>query len=143
PVRLPLPGRYNVENALAAAAAALALGCPLEEIADVLGRAPQVPGRLETVVADPVHVVIDFAHTPAALENVLSELRALAPGRLIVVFGAGGDGDAGKRKPMAEAVARWAVLAVLTSDNPRTEDPDRILDQLEAGMGALPFERKR
>jgi len=140
-VRLPLVGRYNVENALAAAAAATSLGRPLDEIARRLERAPQVPGRLETVVTDPFTVLIDFAHTPAALEGMLAAVRPLVDGRLIVVFGAGGDRDRTKRRPMAEAVARFADLIVLTSDNPRTEDPERILDDLEAGLGGQPFER--
>src|SRR5262249_7405842 len=133
-VTLPLLGRFNVENALGAAAAALVAGLSVGDVAAGLTGAPQVPGRLERVTAEPVPVLIDFAHTADALAGVLATLRPLVPGRLLVVFGAGGDRDRGKRRPMAEAVARAADLALLTSDNPRTEDPERILDDLEAGL---------
>lgn len=136
-VHLPLVGAFNVENALAAAGVALALGHELDEIVDRLSSAPQVPGRLEVVVDGPVTVIIDFAHTPDALDRVLATLRPLVDGRLVVLFGAGGDRDAAKRPRMAEAVARWADLVVLTSDNPRTEDPERILDDVAAGLGEV------
>ena len=140
-VELPLLGRFNVENALAAAAAALALGLSLADVAAGLAGAPQVPGRLERVTDEPVPVLIDFAHTPAALAGVLGTLRPLVGGRLVVVFGAGGDRDRDKRRPMAEAVARVADFAIVTSDNPRTEDPERILDDLETGLGGSSYER--
>jgi UDP-N-acetylmuramoyl-L-alanyl-D-glutamate--2,6-diaminopimelate ligase len=140
-LRLPLAGRYNVENALAAAAATIASGLDLDEVADGLESAPQVPGRLETVVTEPFTVLIDFAHTPAALTGLLAALRPLTPGRLIVVFGAGGDRDRTKRAPMAEAVRAYADVLVLTSDNPRTEDPDRILDDLAAALEGVDFAR--
>jgi UDP-N-acetylmuramoyl-L-alanyl-D-glutamate--2,6-diaminopimelate ligase len=142
PVHLPLVGRFNVENALGAAGAALALGLPLSVIAARLGAVPQIPGRLEVVVREPFAVLIDFAHTPDALDNVLSTLRPLTRGRLVVLFGAGGDRDAGKRRPMAEVVARWADLVWLTSDNPRTEDPQAILDDLEPGLGGASYRRE-
>jgi UDP-N-acetylmuramoyl-L-alanyl-D-glutamate--2,6-diaminopimelate ligase len=135
PVDLPLVGAFNVENAVAAAGAALALGHELSDIVARLRTAPQIPGRLERVVDGRIPVLIDFAHTPDALERVLWALRPLVKGRLIVLFGAGGDRDAEKRPEMATAVARVADLAVLTSDNPRTEDPEKILDDLEAGLG--------
>ena len=141
PVDLPLPGRFNVENALAAAAAALVAGIPLGVVAERLGSVPQVPGRLEVVLSDPFVVLIDFAHTPDALEGVLDALRPLARGRLIVLFGAGGDRDRSKRRPMAETVAARADRVVLTSDNPRTEDPERILDDLESGLGGSAYVR--
>jgi UDP-N-acetylmuramoyl-L-alanyl-D-glutamate--2,6-diaminopimelate ligase len=140
-VELPLLGRFNVENALAATAAALVGGLSLGAVAARLAHAPQVPGRLERVTTTPVPVLIDFAHTPGALTGVLATLRPLVTGRLIVVFGAGGDRDRSKRKPMAEAVARVADLALLTSDNPRTEDPERILDDLEPGLQGVAYER--
>jgi len=140
-VELPLVGRYNVENALAAASAAVALGVAPSVVAARLGTAPQVKGRLEAVVTEPFAVLIDFAHTPAALEGALGALRPLTPGRLIVLFGAGGDRDRSKRKPMAEAVARMADVAVLTSDNPRSEDPDSIIEDLVEGMGSMEFIR--
>ena len=133
-VRLPLLGAYNVQNALTAAAACLALGLELEEVVHELGRAPHVPGRLEQVADRPCRVVTDYAHTPDALERVLSALKAVTPGRLIVVFGAGGDRDRGKRPLMGEVAARLADVAVVTSDNPRTEDPDAIIDEILAGM---------
>ncbi|MGD2069047.1 MAG: UDP-N-acetylmuramoyl-L-alanyl-D-glutamate--2,6-diaminopimelate ligase [Gemmatimonadota bacterium] len=142
PVRLPLIGRFNVENALGAAGAALALGDDAGRVAAALARAPQVPGRLERVADRPCPVLIDFAHTPDALRRVLDTLRPLVRGRLIVVFGAGGDRDRSKRRPMAEAVARRADVAIATSDNPRTEDPDAILDDLEAGLAGVPHERE-
>lgn len=138
PVALPLVGAFNVENALAAAGAALVMGMDFQDVAARLESAPQVPGRMEPVVTGPFTVLIDFAHTPDALENVLEAVRTVAPGRLVVLFGAGGDRDRGKRRPMAEAVARWADRIFLTSDNPRTEDPERILDDLEAGLGSVP-----
>jgi UDP-N-acetylmuramoyl-L-alanyl-D-glutamate--2,6-diaminopimelate ligase len=141
PVRLPLLGAYNVENALAAAAAASALGLGIGEIVSGLDGAGQVPGRLEVVRTLPFGVLIDFAHTPAALEGMLRAVGPLVAGRLIVLFGAGGDRDRAKRRPMAEAVARHADVVVLTSDNPRTEDPEAILDDLESGLAGADHER--
>lgn len=140
-VRLPLLARYNIENALAAAAVGAAAGLSIDEIASGLGTVPQVSGRLEMVVTSPFSVLIDFAHTPDALHGALSAVRPLTAGRLIVVFGAGGDRDSGKRRPMAEAVVRLADVIVLTSDNPRTEDPERILDDLAEGLSGRDYER--
>jgi UDP-N-acetylmuramoyl-L-alanyl-D-glutamate--2,6-diaminopimelate ligase len=140
-VRLPLVGRYNIENALAAAAVGIAAGLTPDEVVEGLSTVPQVAGRLETVTREPFTVLIDFAHTPDALDGALSAVKPLTEGRLIVVFGAGGDRDRGKRRPMAEAVARLADVVVLTSDNPRTEDPERILDDLVEGLEDMPYER--
>ncbi|MDH3222175.1 MAG: UDP-N-acetylmuramoyl-L-alanyl-D-glutamate--2,6-diaminopimelate ligase [Gemmatimonadota bacterium] len=133
-VRLPLLGRFNVENALAAASVGLALEMDLAEVADALSSAPQIPGRLERVLSTPFDVLIDFAHTADALDRVLQTLRPLVEGRLIVVFGAGGDRDRVKRPRMGEAVSRYADVAVVTSDNPRTEDPEAIVAEVAAGV---------
>jgi UDP-N-acetylmuramoyl-L-alanyl-D-glutamate--2,6-diaminopimelate ligase len=133
--RLPLLGDFNVANALAAAATALALGTPPDEIVARLAGAPQVPGRMERLAEEPCVVLRDYAHTPDALARALATLRPLTPGRIIAVFGCGGDRDRGKRPLMGEVAARHADLAIVTSDNPRTEDPDAILDDIEAGMG--------
>ncbi len=140
-VHTPLLGRYNVENVLAATAAALTAGISLDVVVERLGDAPQVSGRLEAVATSPFTVLIDFAHTPDALRSALSAVKPLTRGRLIVLFGAGGDRDRAKRKPMAEAVRDVADLIVLTSDNPRTEDPERILDDLATGLEGAAFER--
>jgi len=140
-VRLPLLARYNIENALAAAAVGAEAGLSIDEIAAGLGTVPQVSGRLETVVTSPFSVVIVSSQTKDALDGALSAVRPLTAGRLIVVFGAGGDRDTGKRRPMAEAVARIADVIVLTSDNPRTEDPERILDDLAEGLSEGTYER--
>lgn len=133
PTRLPLIGEFNLSNALAAAAAAYAIGVPGERIAERLASMPQVPGRLELIHEQPI-VLRDYAHTPDALERVLEAVRPFARGRLIVVFGAGGDRDRGKRPEMGRIASRLADLAIVTSDNPRTEDPERILDDIVAGM---------
>lgn len=147
---LPMIGRFNVENALGAAAAAWSLGVSPETIGNALTICPGVPGRLERI-GDPSGptVLVDYAHTPDALERVLETLHPLVPtsGRLLVVFGCGGDRDRGKRAPMARAVERHADLAVLTSDNPRSEDPRQILREVQAGLtragGALVIEDRR
>ncbi|MYH52524.1 MAG: UDP-N-acetylmuramoyl-L-alanyl-D-glutamate--2,6-diaminopimelate ligase, partial [Gemmatimonadetes bacterium] len=134
PVTLSLPGRFNISNALCAAACALALGYNLNDVCDGLRGAAPIAGRLEPVVRKPFQVLIDFAHTPDALEQVLAAMRPLVDGRLIVVFGAGGDRDPAKRPAMGAAVARHADLAVITSDNPRTEDPAAIVAQVSVGV---------
>lgn len=139
-VRLPLIGDFNVINALGAAAVAYALGVPNERIGERLSSMPQVPGRLE-VLRDAPTVLRDYAHTPDALERALEAVRPFAPERLIVVFGAGGDRDRGKRPEMGRIAEQKADLAIVTSDNPRTEDPDAILDQIEAGMKRKNHER--
>jgi UDP-N-acetylmuramoyl-L-alanyl-D-glutamate--2,6-diaminopimelate ligase len=131
---LPLPGAFNVENALAAATTCLALGFPLRETVAALATVPQVPGRLERIAATPCAVLRDYAHTPDALEGVLAALRPLTAGRVIAVFGAGGDRDRGKRPLMGEVAERLADIAIVTSDNPRTEEPDAIIDDIVAGM---------
>ncbi|MEX2528314.1 MAG: UDP-N-acetylmuramoyl-L-alanyl-D-glutamate--2,6-diaminopimelate ligase [Gemmatimonadota bacterium] len=133
-VSLPLPGGFNVENALLAGAVALIAGSSLTEVAQGLSRAPQIPGRMEVVSRSPVLTLVDYAHTPDALDRVLSTLRPLVTGRLIVVFGAGGDRDRTKRPAMGLAAARWADRVVVTSDNPRTEDPETILEDIVQGI---------
>lgn len=133
-VDLPLLGAYNVQNALGAAAACVALGMDVPMIADRLATLPQVAGRLERIADWPCAVLRDYAHTPDALERALGALRPLAEGRLIVVFGAGGDRDRGKRPLMGAIAAAGADIAIVTSDNPRTEDPDAIIDEIVAGM---------
>jgi UDP-N-acetylmuramoyl-L-alanyl-D-glutamate--2,6-diaminopimelate ligase len=139
-VTLPLIGDVNVENGLAAAAAAFALGYAPDEIANRLATVPQVAGRLEIISTHPV-VLRDYAHTPDALERTLATARAFTTGKLIVVFGCGGDRDKGKRPIMGDIAERGADLAIVTSDNPRTEDPDAIIDDIERGMRRPHHER--
>ncbi len=143
PVALPLLGRFNVANALGVAACAVGLEVPTPIVAERLSTAPQVPGRMERIAVDPCMVLRDYAHTPDALERALETIREVTPagGRVIVVFGAGGDRDRGKRAPMGEIAVRLADVALATSDNPRTEDPERILDDVEAGMTGKPHYR--
>jgi UDP-N-acetylmuramoyl-L-alanyl-D-glutamate--2,6-diaminopimelate ligase len=140
-VSLPLLGDFNVANALAAAACALALGMPLSEVAGRLSTAPQVPGRMEVLTEAPCVVLRDYAHTPDALERALATLRPLTRGRLVVVFGCGGDRDKGKRPIMGRIAAEGSDVAVVTSDNPRREDPAAIIDEIEQGMGDVPHRR--
>jgi UDP-N-acetylmuramoyl-L-alanyl-D-glutamate--2,6-diaminopimelate ligase len=133
----PLPGRFNVANVLGAVAAVHALGVPLETIAAALPRAGRVPGRFEPVdEGQPFAVLVDYAHTPDSLENVLRAARPLTRGRLWCVFGCGGDRDRGKRPLMGEIAARLADRVVVTSDNPRSEPPEAIVEEVLAGIAA-------
>jgi UDP-N-acetylmuramoyl-L-alanyl-D-glutamate--2,6-diaminopimelate ligase len=135
-LNLPLPGLHNVQNAMAAAAAAVALGLSDLTIAQALESAPQVRGRLQRIgTRHGLQVFVDYAHTPDALEKVCATLAQLTDKRLLVVFGCGGDRDKAKRPLMARAVSRHADIAYITSDNPRSEDPEKILDEIEAGVG--------
>ena len=139
-VSLPLIGDVNVENALAAAAGAVALGMKTPEIVERLNTVPQVAGRLEIISTGPT-ILRDYAHTPDALERSLQTARAFTRGKLVVVFGAGGDRDKGKRPIMGQIAEQRADYAIVTSDNPRTEDPDSIIDDIEAGMRSSNHER--
>ncbi len=134
-VRAPLIGRFNEHNLVAAIAAASACGIRPRQAIAALAEAPQVPGRLENVGnAGGATVFVDYAHTPDALENACRTLQALDPRRLITVFGCGGDRDMTKRAPMAAAASRNSDACIITSDNPRGEDPAEIIRQIEAGM---------
>jgi len=142
-LRSPLRGRFNVYNVLGALAAARALEVPIDLAAPALERAGQVPGRFQPVdEGQPFAVLVDYAHTPDSLENVLRAARDLvthgdpgAGGRVHVVFGAGGDRDRGKRPMMGEIATRLADRVIVTSDNPRSEDPEAIIGQILAGAG--------
>ena len=134
-VALGLPGRFNVLNALAAMAVCGALGAPPAAMAAALADMAPVPGRLEPVAdAQGRHLFVDYAHTEDALRNVLQTLRETMPGRLICVFGCGGDRDRSKRPRMGAAVAAIADYAIVTSDNPRGEDPGAIIADILEGM---------
>jgi UDP-N-acetylmuramoyl-L-alanyl-D-glutamate--2,6-diaminopimelate ligase len=133
--RTSMPGRFNVLNALCAIAAARALGAPDDELAAALPQAARAPGRFEPVdEGQDFAVLVDYAHTPDSLENALRAARALTARELISVFGCGGDRDRGKRAPMGEIGARLADLAIVTSDNPRSEDPAAIIGAVLSGV---------
>ncbi len=139
-VSVPLIGEFNVSNILGAAAAALTQGVALASVAAALKNVPQVPGRLERISDSPV-VLRDYAHTPDALDRALRAVRPFAnDGRLSIVFGCGGDRDRGKRPEMGRIAETLADNVIITSDNPRTENPDSILDDIESGM-TLPHTR--
>jgi UDP-N-acetylmuramoyl-L-alanyl-D-glutamate--2,6-diaminopimelate ligase len=136
-VASPLLGRFNADNLLAAAAAGLALGVEEREIADGLAAVARVPGRLERVAAaEPHTVLVDYAHTEDALERLLRAVRDLTDRRIVLVFGCGGDRDRGKRAPMGRIAGSLADVAIATSDNPRSEDPEAILAEIEQGLVA-------
>lgn len=134
----PLLGQHNVYNILAATGVAMALGLPVPVIKKGIEKLQEVPGRLERVANDVgLSVFVDYAHTPEALENVLAALKGLSSGRLITIFGCGGDRDRDKRPMMGAAAGRLSDLCVLTSDNPRTEAPEEILAAIVAGTAAV------
>ncbi len=141
-VRIPLIGRFNVANSIAALAATNALGINLRQAILSLARSPQVPGRLERVPAKrQFQIFVDYAHTPDALLNVLKTLRELAPRKLILVFGCGGDRDRQKRPLMGRVADEWADHAIITSDNPRKEDPEAIIAEVEKGFRLQRYEK--
>ena len=141
-VRMPLIGLFNIYNALAALAAAAACGVELRGAIAALASAPQVPGRVERVPGKRnFQVFVDYAHTDDALKNVLRTLKELKPARLITVFGCGGDRDRAKRPLMAAAAEELSDWTVITSDNPRREDPEAIIADVEAGMRGTNFEK--
>ncbi len=142
PIHLPLVGEHNLRNAVAAAAAAFAADLPPAAISSALAAARPLSGRLERIeCATPFPVFVDYAHTPEGLRSVLLSLRAITDRQLVVIFGAGGDRDRGKREPMGLAAGENADIAIVTSDNPRTEDPAAIAEAVAAGVrkaGAQP-----
>ena len=134
-VRSPAPGRFNLSNALGVIGCLLAKGIAFDQAASLVASLPPVPGRMQTVGDEPL-VVVDYAHTPDALDNVLRALRPVASargGRLAVVFGAGGDRDPSKRAPMGAIAAKLADRVLITSDNPRSEDPAAIIEAVRRG----------
>lgn len=134
-IHLKLIGRFNIYNTLAAITAALLEGIPLESIRDSLTQLESVQGRMELVDAgQPFSVLVDYAHTPDALENVLNTLKEIAEGRIITVFGCGGDRDTGKRPKMGRIAGAFSDYVAVTSDNPRTEEPSNILSQIAEGI---------
>ena len=137
-VRSSLVGRPNVYNIVAAVSAGTALGLPLDAIERGIEALPGVPGRFQVVsgARDEVTVVVDYAHTDDALRNLLETARPIARGRLITVFGCGGDRDRTKRPLMGAVADRLSDVIVVTSDNPRTEDPARIIDEICRGLSA-------
>ncbi|MBI1724899.1 MAG: UDP-N-acetylmuramoyl-L-alanyl-D-glutamate--2,6-diaminopimelate ligase [Candidatus Tectomicrobia bacterium] len=143
-IETALIGRHNVSNILAASAACLALGLSADEVAHGVRALPAVPGRLERVnLGQPFLVVVDYAHTEDALQRVLEFARPITPGRLLTLLGSGGDRDRRKRPLMAAAAVRASDWVVMTSDNPRTEDPAAILREVEAGVDRVPGGRER
>ena len=135
-LRVPLPGLFNVQNALCALAAVHGLGADLREAGEALERFGRVPGRFEAVdEGQGFGVLVDYAHTPDSLDNVLRAAREVTSGRLAVVFGAGGDRDRAKRPLMGAAARELADRVLVTSDNPRSEDPEAIVDQVLEGAG--------
>jgi UDP-N-acetylmuramoyl-L-alanyl-D-glutamate--2,6-diaminopimelate ligase len=134
-INTTLISRFNVENILAATTCALALGIPIEKIKSGIEKVKRIPGRLEVYhIKSGVVAVIDYAHTPDALRKAQEAVRAITEKRLIVIFGAGGDRDRGKRPQMGQAVDELADVAIVTSDNPRTEDPQQIINDVQKGM---------
>ncbi len=138
PVSFGMTGRFNIQNALAAMAVGYVRGIDPQVMATALAHSPGVPGRFERIdVGQPFTVIVDYAHTPDGLENVLMTAREFALGQVMVIFGAGGDRDQGKRGMMGQIAGRYADWTMLTADNPRSEDPHDIIEQIEEGLRAV------
>ena len=132
---VPIPGVFTVYNALSAICAAYQIGVPIELIKTSLKNMPNVPGRMQTVPNDKnLNVIVDYAHTPDSLKNVLETVRKFALGNIITVFGCGGDRDKDKRPMMGEIAGKLSDYCIITSDNPRTESPQKILEDIEVGI---------
>ena len=143
-IETPLRGLFNVENVLGAVAAGLLLDLDEDAIADGIARVDGVPGRFEAIdEGQPFAVVVDYAHTPDSLATVLRAARGLGDGRVIVVFGAGGDRDRGKRPLMGKVAAELADVTIVTSDNPRSEEPLAIIQDVLQGAGRRRRDRSR
>lgn len=135
PVFMPIPGKFSVYNALGAIAASYLLGVKVEDIVAALAKAPGVPGRIQSVQgAKDFSVIVDYAHTPDGLENVLKTVEEFVTSRIITVFGCGGDRDKSKRPIMAQIASKYSDYTIITSDNPRSEDPDEIIKDVEEGI---------
>ncbi len=139
-VRLPVVGRFNVMNALAALAAVSATGVSLRDLIKFVGETRQTPGRMESVGGDRITVFVDYAHTPDAVAKACETLRELNPNRLVTVFGCGGDRDRSKRPLMGEAAAKHSHVCIVTSDNPRSEEAADIIAEIIPGLGSVPHE---
>lgn len=139
-VSLPMPGRFNVENSLCAAAACNCAGMPIKEVCAAFEALTGVCGRAEVLYDGEYTVICDYAHTEDALEKIFSFVKPFVKGRMIAVFGAAGERDAGKRAAMGACAARWCDIAVVTSDNPRFENPDKIIQMVKSGFGGTPCE---
>lgn len=140
-VDIPFLGEFNVANAVGAATVALGLGEPIDDVVERLASAPQVPGRMERLADTPFTVLRDYAHTPDAYQRVFSMLRPLVPGKFYILFGCGGERDKGKRPIMGRIAAEFADQVIVTSDNPRREDPDQIISDIVADMPAGSYQR--
>ena len=137
-VQYSTPGIFSVYNALAAFVWGVERGYTPESVAEALAEIPGVPGRFESIrLGQPFQVIVDYAHTPDGLENVVRTARGFTKGRLITVFGCGGDRDRGKRPLMGEAASEWSDFVIVTSDNPRTEDPDLIIKEVLSGISGV------
>ena len=142
-IKLKTPGKFSVYNGLCAASMVMSLGFSFESVTAALSRSTAVKGRAEVVPTDrDFTVIIDYAHTPDGIENILSTMREIKKGRLVALFGCGGDRDRTKRPLMAAATAKLADFVIITSDNPRSEKPESIIDDIVVGMDGfnVPYE---
>ncbi|MBQ7202916.1 MAG: UDP-N-acetylmuramoyl-L-alanyl-D-glutamate--2,6-diaminopimelate ligase [Eubacterium sp.] len=134
-VKCPIPGRFSVYNSLCAAACALTLGIEIEDVIGAIAKSNGVKGRIEVVPTDTDYtIIIDYAHSPDGLENIITSLKEIATGRVVTLFGCGGDRDKTKRPKMGKIAAELSDFCVVTSDNPRSEDPDKIIEDILVGM---------
>jgi UDP-N-acetylmuramoyl-L-alanyl-D-glutamate--2,6-diaminopimelate ligase len=140
-IQAPLIGEYNLSNIMAATAVGISLGINPEVIKQGIETLAQVPGRMERIGAGNPWILVDYAHTPDALEKTLKEIKRLTRGKVVVVFGCGGDRDTSKRAPMGRIAVQWSDLAIITSDNPRTEEPLKIIEEIEKGAGEVSPQR--
>ena len=142
-IKVSTPGMFTVHNTLCAAGVLLAAGYPFDGVVAGLNCIPKVPGRAEVITEGlPFDVMLDYAHTPDALENILTTIRTYAKGRIVTLFGCGGDRDRTKRPKMAAAAAKYSDFLIVTSDNPRTEDPEAIIAEVVTGLEGtkVPYE---
>ena len=134
-VDCPIPGRFSVYNSLCAASVALALGFDFKEVVIAISKCSGVKGRIEVVPTDTNYtIIIDYAHSPDGLQNIISSLKEIAEGRVVTLFGCGGDRDRTKRPKMGKIAAELSDFCVVTSDNPRSEDPQKIIEDILEGM---------